>query len=140
MDHDQEISGLHTTRNDTAARWEYNDTNMHSLQFIAVTSSVWRLERVYMLVMCGSVTSVVISAVPCCSFVVENIRVSPLSRTFLLNCRNCGYTLHTAWIQERLWRRAVCFRKPSAERPTFSSRAVTRCHDTAIYLGIFTCI
>ena len=95
---------------------------------------------VYMLVMCGSVTSVVISAVPRCSFVVENIRVSPLSRTFLLNCRNCGYTLHTAWIQGRLWRRAVCFRKPSAERPTFSSRAVTRCHDTAIYLGIFTCI
>ena len=50
---------------------------------------------VYMLVMCGSVTSAVISAVPCCSFVVENIRVSPLSRTFLLNCRNCGYTAHT---------------------------------------------
>ena len=50
---------------------------------------------VYMLVMCGSVTSVVISAVPRCSFVVENIRVSPLSRTFLLNCRNCGYTAHT---------------------------------------------
>ena len=50
---------------------------------------------VYMLVMCGSVTSVVISAVPRCSFVVENIRVSPLSRTFLLNCRNCGYTVHT---------------------------------------------
>ena len=52
-----------------------------------------------MFVMHGSVTSVVISAVPRCSFVVENIRVSPLSRTFLLNCRNCGYTVHTAWIQ-----------------------------------------
>ena len=71
---------------------------MHTLQFSTLTSSVRGLEGVFKdacVVMHGSVTSVVISAVPRCSFVVENIRVSPLSRTFLLNCRNCGYTVHT---------------------------------------------